>query len=137
MIRRPPRSTRTDTLFPYTTLFRSRRTCGTVSERDLRSRKVAPASNERVRVGAIRPVKSIRATRVLPPLTSIVPPERAFAVLQVPSAERGAPVPPGAVGPQVAFVFRAEIGTRTEEHTSEQQKPMHYTYAGYCLNNNN
>src|SRR3546814_6639790 len=34
MIRRPPRSTRTDTLFPYTTLFRSRtgrrllRTCG-------------------------------------------------------------------------------------------------------------
>src|SRR3546814_11189748 len=26
MIRRPPRSTRTDTLFPYTTLFRSSRT---------------------------------------------------------------------------------------------------------------
>src|SRR3546814_5790625 len=26
MIRRPPRSTRTDTLFPYTTLFRSDRT---------------------------------------------------------------------------------------------------------------
>src|SRR3546814_3069079 len=28
MIRRPPRSTRTDTLFPYTTLFRSGRGCG-------------------------------------------------------------------------------------------------------------
>src|SRR3546814_9402961 len=27
MIRRPPRSTRTDTLFPYTTLFRSHRPC--------------------------------------------------------------------------------------------------------------
>src|SRR3546814_16471775 len=27
MIRRPPRSTRTDTLFPYTTLFRSGRRC--------------------------------------------------------------------------------------------------------------
>src|SRR3546814_14225546 len=27
MIRRPPRSTRTDTLFPYTTLFRSRYAC--------------------------------------------------------------------------------------------------------------
>src|SRR3546814_15799390 len=27
MIRRPPRSTRTDTLFPYTTLFRSPRSC--------------------------------------------------------------------------------------------------------------
>src|SRR3546814_8231255 len=28
MIRRPPRSTRTDTLFPYTTLFRSRSVAG-------------------------------------------------------------------------------------------------------------
>src|SRR3546814_3434855 len=28
MIRRPPRSTRTDTLFPYTTLFRSQRAVG-------------------------------------------------------------------------------------------------------------
>src|SRR3546814_5753437 len=28
MIRRPPRSTRTDTLFPYTTLFRSDGRCG-------------------------------------------------------------------------------------------------------------
>src|SRR3546814_1780393 len=28
MIRRPPRSTRTDTLFPYTTLFRSRNDAG-------------------------------------------------------------------------------------------------------------
>src|SRR3546814_7684074 len=28
MIRRPPRSTRTDTLFPYTTLFRSLALCG-------------------------------------------------------------------------------------------------------------
>src|SRR3546814_16947461 len=31
MIRRPPRSTRTDTLFPYTTLFRSRRLQGEVA----------------------------------------------------------------------------------------------------------
>src|SRR3546814_18063251 len=29
MIRRPPRSTRTDTLFPYTTLFRSKRATAT------------------------------------------------------------------------------------------------------------
>src|SRR3546814_2117540 len=35
MIRRPPRSTRTDTLFPYTTLFRS-------SARDLRARLRLP-----------------------------------------------------------------------------------------------
>src|SRR3546814_16936783 len=30
MIRRPPRSTRTDTLFPYTTLFRSDQTAATI-----------------------------------------------------------------------------------------------------------
>src|SRR3546814_12359585 len=35
MIRRPPRSTRTDTLFPYTTLFRSL----TAVRRTLRSRR--------------------------------------------------------------------------------------------------
>src|SRR3546814_4242397 len=33
MIRRPPRSTRTDTLFPYTTLFRSVHTDGTLDRR--------------------------------------------------------------------------------------------------------
>src|SRR3546814_17711316 len=33
MIRRPPRSTRTDTLFPYTTLFRSRRCRKTGAQR--------------------------------------------------------------------------------------------------------
>src|SRR3546814_5914043 len=33
MIRRPPRSTRTDTLFPYTTLFRSHLHCMTPGDR--------------------------------------------------------------------------------------------------------
>src|SRR3546814_4177739 len=36
MIRRPPRSTRTDTLFPYTTLFRSLVACGLWLELRLR-----------------------------------------------------------------------------------------------------
>src|SRR3546814_16757271 len=35
MIRRPPRSTRTDTLFPYTTLFRSRYTDGMVAKGEI------------------------------------------------------------------------------------------------------
>src|SRR3546814_19903250 len=34
MIRRPPRSTRTDTLFPYTTLFRSRKNAAEVAVAD-------------------------------------------------------------------------------------------------------
>src|SRR3546814_5280690 len=36
MIRRPPRSTRTDTLFPYTTLFRSHRPSGRSSRSAIR-----------------------------------------------------------------------------------------------------
>src|SRR3546814_4515418 len=43
MIRRPPRSTRTNTLFPYTTLFRSVGTDGTVT-----SSRVVSASPPRV-----------------------------------------------------------------------------------------
>src|SRR3546814_13726474 len=39
MIRRPPRSTRTETLFPYTTLFRSMR-MGEVVVRDLRDSRL-------------------------------------------------------------------------------------------------
>src|SRR3546814_16150250 len=44
MIRRPPRSTRTDTLFPYTTLFRScrRRGAGRGAAPDLSSAPHAP-----------------------------------------------------------------------------------------------
>src|SRR3546814_13871881 len=34
MIRRPPRSTRTDTLFPYTTLFRSESNAGAYDQGD-------------------------------------------------------------------------------------------------------
>src|SRR3546814_13004393 len=51
MIQRPPRSTRTDTLFPYTTLFRSNdkpinwRTMNkrTLSERDICTKFITPA----------------------------------------------------------------------------------------------
>src|SRR3546814_11005642 len=50
MIRRPPRSTRTDTLFPYTTLFRS-----PVAAR--RQREVPPTAPARVRPDRARPRK--------------------------------------------------------------------------------
>src|SRR3546814_6170794 len=43
MIRRPPRSTRTDTLFPYTTLFRSG------SARPTAARRARPFSNRKWR----------------------------------------------------------------------------------------
>src|SRR3546814_1961303 len=42
MIRRPPRSTRTDTLFPYTTLFRSCTEVSGTRQRNLHLRKTMP-----------------------------------------------------------------------------------------------
>src|SRR3546814_6804479 len=42
MIRRPPRSTRTDTLFPYTTLFRSERSRDGGAEPHRAQRELAP-----------------------------------------------------------------------------------------------
>src|SRR3546814_16642188 len=50
MIRRPPRSTRTDTLFPYTTLFRSHAQRGVIDRDRLpveRQRSIGPVDRER------------------------------------------------------------------------------------------
>src|SRR3546814_9927721 len=54
MIRRPPRSTRTDTLFPYTTLFRSLGTHISLSDGQL------PPSPERIGDGQARDRRSRR-----------------------------------------------------------------------------
>src|SRR3546814_3249535 len=45
MIRRPPRSTRTDTLFPYTTLFRSK--AGNAGNNIVRARLPATSTRRR------------------------------------------------------------------------------------------
>src|SRR3546814_8020074 len=79
MIRLPPRSTRTDTLFPYTTLFRS-------SLDKVRSTKTVPI--ERLRPGRFQPrhhfdeaavnalAESIRAQGILQPILVRRHPER-------------------------------------------------------------
>src|SRR3546814_1342993 len=48
MIRRPPRSTRTDTLFPYTTLFRSHALVGELRRADVIGRGGAAAFEQLV-----------------------------------------------------------------------------------------
>src|SRR3546814_2801330 len=53
MIRRPPRSTRTDTLFPYTTLFRSARTAAR-RRRRWRGRRRCPSCSPPPRPAARR-----------------------------------------------------------------------------------
>src|SRR3546814_14272962 len=76
MIRRPPRSTRTDTLFPYTTLFRSP---DELLRGAARNGKDKIVDGCRVRLGADRPDKFRRATI----LTGIVSLRRRGAARQV------------------------------------------------------
>src|SRR3546814_9446826 len=64
MIRRPPRSTRTDTLFPYTTLFRSGRAIARAARRPFLCLRVSSYENSfllrRVRMNALVASKAKR-----------------------------------------------------------------------------
>src|SRR3546814_2566960 len=107
MIRRPPRSTRTDTLFPYTTLFRS------VPRRQAARRR--HALGER-RHPARRLQRILRRDQPPYPVESEAP-QRFLGDLPV------------------AVVGRIE--GRSEEHTSELQSLMRISYAVFCLKKTN
>src|SRR3546814_4348180 len=107
-MRRPPRSTRTDTLFPYSTLFRSvrlirRSDCAVSCLADLLDG--APAQE--------RPAEL----------------EDAFMLLL---SEHEA-VNPGPASPPPADGEEFERPSRSEEHTSELQSLMRISYAVFCL----
>src|SRR3546814_1202496 len=106
MIRRPPRSTRTDTLFPYTTLFRS------VRFRDPRLRH-PPSQQSSANVALAR--RRCSALRTEPTEARSCPP--------IPPAYRRAFLEPPK---RPAF-------SRSEEHTSELQSLMRISYAVFCL----
>src|SRR3546814_8756558 len=127
MIRRPPRSTRTDTLFPYTTLFRSQEA-----------------------VDAIRIAVRRASLRVDPdPVDREAPGDARTAVDGV----QHAPVPACPCrrmdrNPEAAAQRRAQhrqrpaidadmsaVHCRSEEHTSELQSLMRHSYAVFCLKN--
>src|SRR3546814_9184711 len=107
MILRPPRSTRIDTLLPYTTLFRSwrrnrprdRRPSGGLRALSRRTGRVGPADRPAVPVGEIR--------------------------------FRGRAG--GGDGPRRTAYPRR----RSEEHTSELQSLMRISYAVFCLKKKN
>src|SRR3546814_4053750 len=107
MIRRPPGSTRTDTLLPYTTLFRSHlrraivRSDGTAGQQQgcgQGDRGLARRGRKEEYVGQIH--------------CGTVAPSR------------------GGAGPGAAI---SATVTRSEEHTSELQSPMRNPYAVFCL----
>src|SRR3546814_10267761 len=109
MIRRPPRSTRTDTLFPYTTLFRSVRG---ISDNSIRSAEDGARIlwQGACRSGHGNDPASDRGRR---PCRAFADRGRAPAVR--PTRRRGIP------------------GSRSEEHTSELQSLMRISYAVFCL----
>src|SRR3546814_7137991 len=125
MIRRPPRSTRTDTLFPYTTLFRS----------------VADLWD--VQTG--RRLWSIAGTAYDFSQTyrPTISPDGRYALVSM-------PVGKGSVRDTIALVSMADGSEiqrfnkpesydfvlrfgRSEEHTSELQSLMPISYAAFCL----
>src|SRR3546814_7705454 len=121
MIRRPPRSTRTDTLFPYTTLFRSRRRSFGASSRGDGLRGVSAS-------GAPPAMKSRAACHdgspsVQKPMPSMV------AVRRGPS---GGPEHERAVVAAEAEGVVHRVA-RSEEHTSELQSLMRISYAVFFL----
>src|SRR3546814_5031468 len=133
MIRRPPGTTRTDTLFPYTTLCRS----GVIliAEGAL-SRKAEKLTAERQseqerqqlqselihisRVSAMGTMASTLAHELNQPLTAIINClagcERALDQKQIDRRE-----------------LRGALERRSEEHTSELQSLMRISYAVFCL----
>src|SRR3546814_10252808 len=124
MIRRPPRSTRTDTLFPYTTLFRSKRLSCAFS-------RMYAISYKRIRefFDMTRRLKLILAAGI--GVAAIVGGTGvAYAMLQGDSASASLRAT-GKVGEQ-ADGYLGVVGSRSEEHTSELQSLMRISSAVFC-----
>src|SRR3546814_3340056 len=113
MIRRPPRSTRTDTLFPYTTLFRSPAGARRAGHRHrcLELGCALRAYGEEIRREP-RCLADLGRPQGRPPYRLLPPREAAQS--------RG-----------------AAVARRSEEHTSELQSLMRTSYAVFCLKKKN
>src|SRR3546814_1264218 len=110
MIRRPPVSKLTDTLFPYTTLFRSNR--------------------------GGRPAPAPAGGRGGPPSGRLSDPFPCLLALEV-RPRRGPPDRGEPTCSRRAGARRCATGAdRSEEHTSELQSLMRISYAVFCLKKN-
>src|SRR3546814_5852231 len=115
MIRRPPRSTRTDTLFPYTTLFRSVDHIGTGADGD-HVVVIAGTTDQRIATGVTyqRIVSIHAAKRIVGRVARKV-------------------VAQGIAGTADRLIAGEEqVLDRSEEHTSELQSLMRISYSVNC-----
>src|SRR3546814_9375905 len=105
MLRRPPRSTRTDTLFPYPTLFRSE---------SILSSTIAAANGNDENASAYSTCHPARLCPMIPTRwRSTNPAEHRSSI---------------AASYPCILTF-----ARSEEHTSELQSLMRISYAVFCL----
>src|SRR3546814_2176834 len=107
MIRRPPRSTRTDTLFPYTTLFRSRH----------------------------RPVGQSAVAPLWQPDAALA--RQPDGVAGSGNLGVGRTAKPAAFPRIAKHSLPTAPPPRSEEHTSELQSLMRISYAVFCLKKKN
>src|SRR3546814_3751660 len=109
MIRRPPRSTRTDTLVPYTTLFRSQH-----------------------EVNSINLYLILRACE---PIGALAGAEGSKVAARSPRGGRRRSFhnPLSGCHRLQAVSHQDVVGERSEEHTSELQSLMRISYAVFCL----
>src|SRR3546814_6661013 len=114
MIRRPPRSTRTDTLFPYTTLFRSIM---------YKAFEIAGYSQAEVDANFSGMINAFKFG---------APPHGGSAagvdrIVMLLADEPN-------IREVVVFPMNQKAEDRSEEHTSELQSLMRIAYADMCLN---
>src|SRR3546814_1845308 len=133
MIRRPPRSKRTDTLFPYTTLFRSAQPelksplpirTALISGRQLEN-GMSAFGHEHIQVAMaeIRRIPDVLIEKLL----AECPSRRQLQLASTPGrdADQGK-----------ECTEQNTPGGRSEEHTSELQSLMRISYAVICLQKN-
>src|SRR3546814_5563323 len=110
MIRRPPRSTRTDTLFPYTTLFRSKviwLEAKTAVDNTLRPATLSPTV-----MSSLFTLRPVRYTGGIWSFSTMLSGKKEVTPLELP---------------------KYSTPCRSEEHTSELQSLMRISYAVFCL----
>src|SRR3546814_5808614 len=112
MIRRQPRSTRTDTLFPYTTLCRS----------DIQAK-----------TGEVRAILNVRQA-LIEAMQEVM---TSSATAQVDHTAQNIGTFLSLTTEKVASYLPFASGARSEEHTSELQSLMRISYAVFCLKKKN
>src|SRR3546814_10442857 len=127
MIRRPPRSTRTDTLFPYTTLFRSVAASAGIPKTTLYKRY----ADKRELLNAVLVDRASSWSKVSSRTDRNISDD-----LSARLKSRTATMLVWATKSEVRAVTRLAAslpGKRSEEHTSELQSLMRISYAVFCL----